>query len=172
VQLVEDHEATVRVMGLLLRPSMLDDLGLIPALNWLAREVSSHSGMEVTVDADEACNQLSDDYRTCIYRVAQEALDNAVLHAKAAKARIALRHEASQVRLEVQDDGRGFNRRYTKGIGILGIEERARYLGGMCKVDSEPGNGACVSIQLPLPPTRDPGRAKSGRIGAGLSRLA
>ena len=159
VQMVQNHEAIVRDMGLLLRPYMLDDLGLIPALKWQAREVSRRTGMKVTVDVDDGCNLLSDDYRTCIFRVVQEALRNAERHAKAANAHVILRQDPSQVRVEIQDDGCGFDTRYTKGMGMLGIEERARHLGGVCHVDSEPGRGARISILLPRAPAlpiRDP----------------
>jgi signal transduction histidine kinase len=149
VQLVQGHEAIVRDMGLLLRPYMLDDLGLVPALNWQAREVSRRTGMTVTVDADDACNLLSDDYRTCIYRVVQETLHNAAHHAKAANVHVTVRQGPSQVRVEVQDDGCGFDTRYKKGMGMLGMEERARHLGGLCQFDSEPGSGARILVILP-----------------------
>jgi signal transduction histidine kinase len=156
VQLVRDHEAAVRDMGLLLRPYLLDDLGLIPALNWHAREVSRRTGINVTVDAQNSCNRLSDDYRTCVYRVVQEALRNAERHAKAANVHVTVRQDPSQVRVEIQDDGCGFDTRYTKGMGMLGIEERARALGGVCHFDSEPDRGARISILLPrtAPPAR------------------
>jgi signal transduction histidine kinase len=148
-QLVRDHESTVRDIGLLLRPYMLDDLGLIPALNWNAREVSRRYGMNVTVDADESCNLLPDEYRTCIYRVVQETLRNVTRHAKAANARVAVRLEPLQIRVEVEDDGCGFDPRYAKGMGLLGIEERARHLGGACQYDSAAGRGTRISVLLP-----------------------
>jgi signal transduction histidine kinase len=149
VQLVQSHEAIVRDMGLLLRPYMLDDLGLVPALDWQAREVSRRTGMAVTVDADEACNLLSDDYRTCIFRVIQESLHNAGHHAKASRVHVTVRQGPSQVRVEIRDDGCGFDSRYTKGMGMLGMEERARHLGGLCHFDSEPGHGARILVLLP-----------------------
>jgi len=111
VQLVQNHEAIVRDMGLLLRPSMLDDLGLIPALKWQAREVSRRTGMKVTVDVEDEWQLLSDDYRTCIYRVVQETLQNAARHGKAANAHVSLRQNLSCVCVEIQDDGRGFDTR-------------------------------------------------------------
>jgi signal transduction histidine kinase len=151
VQVVQDHEAFVRDMGLLLRPSMLDDLGLIPALDWQTREVSGRTRMKVTVDADDECNLLSDDYRTCIFRAVQETLHNAAHHAKAANVHVTLRQDDSYVRVEVLDDGCGFDR-CTKGVGILGMEERARHLGGVCRFDSKPGAGTRVSILLPRAP--------------------
>jgi signal transduction histidine kinase len=149
VQLVQNHEAVVRDMGLLLRPSMLDDLGLIPALKWQAREVSRRTGMKVTVVVEDEWNQLSDDYRTCIYRVVQETLQNAARHGKAANAHVSLRQNPSYVCVEIYDDGCGFDTRYTKGMGMLGMEERARHLGGLCHFGSEPGRGARISMLLP-----------------------
>jgi signal transduction histidine kinase len=149
VQLVQNHEAVVRDMGLLLRPSMLDDLGLIPALKWQAREVSRRTGMKVTVDVEDEWQQLSDDYRTCIYRVVQETLQNAARHGKAANAHVNLRQNPSYICVEIQDDGCGFDTRFTKGMGMLGMEERARHLGGLCHFGSEPGHGARISMLLP-----------------------
>ena len=149
LQLAEDNAVIVRNMALLLRPSMLDDLGLVPALNWQAREVLRRNGMQVTVEADDACNRLPDDYRTCIYRVVQEALHNATKHARAAHAHVTVRQEPLQIRVVIEDDGRGFDTHLQKGMGILGMEERVRYLGGVLQIESEPGYGTCVSILLP-----------------------
>jgi signal transduction histidine kinase len=149
VELVRKHEAIVRNMGLELRPYLLDDLGLVPALTWYARDTFRRTGMKVTVDADDACNLLSDDYRTCIFRVVQETVHNASLHAKASIAHVTVRQEPSQVRVEIEDDGCGFDTSYTKGTGLLGIEERARQLGGECTFESEPGRGARISLLLP-----------------------
>jgi signal transduction histidine kinase len=159
VELVRDHEATVRDMGLLLRPYMLDDLGLIPALNWNAREVSRRNDIKVTVDADDSCNLLPDVYRTCIYRVVQETLRNVARHAQASRAKVAVRLEPSQIRVEVEDDGCGFDASCSKGMGLLGIEERARHLGGVCQFDSAPGRGTRISILLPR---GERGTARSG----------
>ena len=137
-------------MALLLRPSMLDDLGLVPALKWQAREVARRTGMKVRVDAEDVSDDLPDQYRTCIYRVVQEALHNATRHSKATHIRVTVRREPAGVYAEIQDDGAGFPSRQEKGMGILGMEERVRHLGGEFHVESEPGHGASVSIRLPL----------------------
>jgi signal transduction histidine kinase len=149
VKLVQGHEVIVRDMGLLLRPSMLDDLGLISALKWQSREVSRRTGMKVKVDVADECNLFSDEYRTCIYRVVQETLQNAARHGKAGNAHVTLWQNPSYVRVEIHDDGCGFDTRHTKGMGMLGMEERARHLGGMCHFASQPGRGARVSMLLP-----------------------
>lgn len=148
-RLSEDTVAIVRDLALLLRPSILDELGLIPALNWQASEVSRRHKMRVTVDAAESCNHLPDDYRTCIYRVVQEALHNAVRHANAAHAHVTVRHETSQIRVVIEDDGIGFDPGHRKGLGLLGMEERVRQFGGVLHIDSRPGGGASISILLP-----------------------
>jgi len=149
-KLAESNVGVVRNMALLLRPSMLDDLGLVPALKWQAKEVARRTGMKVRVDAEDVSDDLPDLYRTCIYRVVQEALHNATRHSKAAHVRVAVRRDAAGVLVEIQDDGAGFHSRQEKGMGILGMEERVRHLGGEFHVQSEPGRGTSVSIRLPL----------------------
>ncbi len=147
--LAEANVGVVRNMALLLRPSMLDDLGLVPALKWHAREVARRTGMKVRVDADDVSDALPDDYRTCIYRVVQEALHNAMRHAHATCARITVIQEQQQIRVTIQDDGHGFQPRLEKGMGILGMEERVRHLGGEFQIESKPGHGATVSSYCP-----------------------
>jgi signal transduction histidine kinase len=148
--LVEGAVEMVRNMALMLRPSMLDDLGLVPALQWQAREVSRRTGMLVHVAADELPEGLPDEYRTCIYRVAQEALANASKHSQAQAVRITLQVAGGGVRLAVQDDGRGFHTAQVRGLGLLGIQERAANLGGTLQVASEPGRGTLLAVTLPV----------------------
>src|ERR1019366_4588619 len=120
----------VRNITLLLRPSMLDDLGLIPALEWQAREASRHSGLRVDIAAGGVSDQLPDEYKTCIYRVVQEALHNVARHAAAGSVRIVAQQEPQRLVLSIQDDGRGFDPERTRGLGLLGMEERVANLGG------------------------------------------
>lgn len=148
-QLADDNSAIVRNIALLLRPSMLDDLGLVSALNWQAREVFRRTGMKVSVDACDACNLLPDDHRTCVYRVVQEALHNAARHARAAHAHVTVVRDPLQIRVAIEDDGCGFDSHQQKGIGILGMEERVRYLGGALQISSAAGRGTCVTMLLP-----------------------
>jgi signal transduction histidine kinase len=150
-KLAEVNVGVVRNMALLLRPSMLDDLGLVPALKWQAREVARRTGIKVRVDAEDVSDDLPDAFRTCIYRVVQEALHNATRHSKAAHVRVTVRREAGGVRAEIEDDGEGFQSQQEKGMGMLGMEERVRHLGGDFQVKSEPGKGASICIRLPLP---------------------
>jgi signal transduction histidine kinase len=137
-------------MSLLLRPSMLDDLGLVPALRWQARETSRNSGLRVDVAADESCDELPDEYKTCIYRIVQEALHNVTRHARAQVVRINVRQAADSLLLTIQDDGCGFDMRES-GLGLLGIGERVANLGGSFRVESQPGKGALLAVSLAMP---------------------
>ena len=136
-------------MALLLRPSMLDDLGLVPALKWQARELARRTGMKVKVAAEAVPDHLPDSYRTCIYRVVQEALNNTARHAQASWARVEAVQENEWIRVTVQDNGAGFDPSQEKGMGIVGMEERVKGIGGVFRIDSEKGSGTIVSLLIP-----------------------
>jgi signal transduction histidine kinase len=148
--LAEKTVNQVRDLALLLRPSMLDDLGLGPALNWHARETSKRTGLNVVVSADDAIDSLPEEHRTCIYRLVQEAVNNAVRHANARTVEVSVQREIHKVNVIVQDDGAGFDTRFMRGLGLLGMEERVRRLGGRLKISSEPGRGTLVQAVLPV----------------------
>ncbi len=149
-KLAEASVAVIRNMTLLLRPSMLDDFGLVPALEWQAREVSKRTGMRVHVSAEESAGELSDELKTCIYRVVQEALHNCARHAHARAVKVVVRQELSRIILSVEDDGQGFDARRVRGLGLVGMEERVNHLGGAFEIDSRPGAGTKVAVELPL----------------------
>jgi signal transduction histidine kinase len=149
-KLAEASVNIIRNMTLLLRPSMLDDFGLVPALEWQAREVSKRTGIRVHVAAAESAGELPDELKTCIYRVVQEALHNCARHAQARSVRVVVRQEESRIVLSVEDDGRGFDARRVRGLGLVGMEERVRHLGGAFHVRSAPGTGTKVDVELPL----------------------
>jgi signal transduction histidine kinase len=149
--LVEGMIRVVRNMALLLRPSMLDDLGLVPALKWQAREVSKRTSTEVSVAAELISDDIPDEYKTCIYRVVQEALHNVSSHAHARTVRIRVQQEPDRLTLSIQDDGLGFDSKQVKGLGLLGIQERVTQLGGKCTVHSTPGSGTILAVELPFP---------------------
>lgn len=149
-RLAEASVQVIRNMSLLLRPSMLDDLGLVPALEWQAREVSKRTGLRVKVTADENASELPDEHKTCIYRVVQEALHNCARHAQARSATVEVQHQPTQIVLSVEDDGRGFDARRVRGLGLVGMEERVHHLGGTLRVQSRPGSGTTIAVVLPL----------------------
>jgi signal transduction histidine kinase len=142
---------TVRNIALLLRPSMLDDLGLAAALEWQGREVSRRSEIEVSVESESVPEDLPDEYRICLYRIVQEALNNAVRHSGARNAKVVVERLAESIVVRVTDDGHGFDPVRLRGMGILGMEERVKRLGGTLRVASEPGRGATVTAELPVP---------------------
>jgi signal transduction histidine kinase len=142
---------SIRDIALLLRPSMLDDLGLMPALEWQAREVSRRSGVKIAVIAEDVSDSLPDEMRTCIYRVVQEALQNVFRHSGAKSAVVTVRQDDGSLFLSVEDDGCGFDPEKTRGLGMLGMEERVRQLGGQFEVQSTPGKGTVLKVRLPIP---------------------
>lgn len=142
---------SIRDIALMLRPSMLDDLGLIPALEWEAREVSRRSGIKVTVKADNVPDALPDEMRTCIFRVVQEALHNVSRHSGAKSAVVTVQQEDGSLFLSVEDDGSGFDADKTRGLGMLGMDERVRQLGGHFDIRSLPGKGTELRARLPIP---------------------
>jgi signal transduction histidine kinase len=164
--LVEGSIRSIRNMALLLRPSMLDDLGLIPALKWQAREVSKRTSMEVSVATELVSEDLPDEYKTCIYRIVQEGLHNCSRHSNASTVRVRVQQKADALLLSIQDDGKGFDVIQSKGLGLLGIEERVAQLGGACQVHSGPAIGTILKVELPFhapakPPKKDPSEADS-----------
>jgi signal transduction histidine kinase len=140
----------VRDLALLLRPSMLDDFGLVPALRWHARETAKRTGLDIVVQADETVDALPDEHQTCIYRLVQEALNNSARHASARSVEVTVTRQGTRVCFSVRDDGAGFDPRFVRGLGLLGMEERVRRLGGKVRIDSHPGRGTLVAAELPV----------------------
>jgi signal transduction histidine kinase len=148
--MAERGVAETRNMALLLRPSMLDDFGLVPALNWQARETAKRTGLRVQVTAPDLEQDLPEEHKTCIYRVVQEALNNVARHAQATAAQITIQQQQGELQLTIQDDGTGFDSQRVRGLGLLGMEERARHLGGSFVIDSQAGRGTILKVRLPL----------------------
>ena len=147
----ENAVKSIRDIALLLRPPMLDDLGLVPALEWQAREISRRSEMEVEVHSENVTEALGDETKVTVYRLVQEALNNAASHASAKNAKVTVSQNAEEITVEISDDGRGFDPSRHRGVGILGMEERVRRLGGALTIQSAPGKGTRVTAELPLP---------------------
>jgi signal transduction histidine kinase len=140
----------VRDLALLLRPSMLDDFGLVPALNWHAREMTKRTGLNVVVTAGGEADDLPDDHKTCIYRLVQEAVNNSARHANARNVEVKVERQDARVLFSVRDDGGGFETKFVRGLGLLGMEERVRRLGGQLRLDSQLGRGTLITAELPL----------------------
>jgi signal transduction histidine kinase len=139
-----------------LRPSILDDLGLLPAIHWYAGRLSAR-GVAVQFEFPETDPELTPEARIAVYRVAQEALSNIERHAMAETVLIACTASADELSIEIEDDGIGFEpaemrhpRENGQGLGLLGMRERLALLGGTCMVESHRGEGTRVVIRLPL----------------------
>jgi signal transduction histidine kinase len=156
-RLAEDNVAKVRNMALLLRPAMLDELGLVPALRWHAREVARRTGLKVKMIADELDDDLPDASRTCIFRVVQEALNNCVKHSQASEVRVMIHRDGDGLSISVQDNGVGFDPARNRGLGLLGMMERVSGLGGQFHIKSQPGHGTILTTYFSL----DANRCKS-----------
>jgi signal transduction histidine kinase len=149
--LIERTLRTVRDLAMGLRPSMLDDLGLAPAVEWQARQFGRRSGTRVSVEISGDLDNVPDECATCAYRIIQEALTNCARHSQARQIRVGLQGLPGSVVVTVQDDGAGFDaERAAGGLGLLGIRERVRDIGGTVAVLSRPGEGTLLKAALPL----------------------
>lgn len=139
-----------------LRPSMLDDLGLIPALRSYIKDILEHHGLHIRFTAFSGVEILNNARRTALYRVAQEALTNVVRHARAQHVRVSIRKIAHAIRLEVRDDGQSFQAdcrltaKATRRLGLIGMRERIEMVGGIFSIESKRGTGTTVRADVPF----------------------
>lgn len=146
----------VRNLSRLLRPPILDDLGLDAALHWLARRMREDAGLPVKVVASMDAG-LDDETETLLFRIAQEALTNVVKHAEATRAEILLQRVVDRIELRVRDNGRGFATdtqeasEAAPGVGLAGMRDRVALFGGELAVSSAPGRGTTVRATMTLP---------------------
>jgi signal transduction histidine kinase len=135
----------VRDLAMGLRPSVLDDFGLVAALEWQVREFKRRSGIQVNLNLDGNLSEMPDGHRTCLYRIVQEALTNCGRHSEAKHVELTVHGGKDQISLTVWDDGKGFDAKppAMRGLGLVGIEERARELGGSAKILSEAAKARC-----------------------------
>jgi signal transduction histidine kinase len=157
-RLSEQALRSIREIAMGLRPAMLDDLGLGAALEWQARQFSRLCNVPVTAQLEGDLESLSEAQRVCVYRVVQEALNNAAKHAKASEIAIGVSGGPAGVQIEVRDNGTGFNstKGSEPGLGLVGIKERVRQLGGDAKIDSRPGSGTSLLAHIPLRSSPEP----------------
>lgn len=140
----------VRDLAMGLRPAMLDDLGLLPALEWQAREFERRHDIRVSMNLDTSLDALPDSYRTTIFRIVQEALTNCAKHSKASSVEIALENRAGLVCLSIADDGVGLQKGVgVSGLGLLGIQERIRELGGWFAARRRADGGTVLTAEIP-----------------------
>jgi signal transduction histidine kinase len=158
-QLINDTIKTVRRIATELRPGVLDDLGLVAAIEWQLQEFQSRSGIECGLDMRVEEVALDPHRSTAIFRVFQETLTNVARHAEASRVDVRLEDEADYLTLCVRDNGRGISPRELAGVGslgLLGMRERVRLLAGELSIDGAPGQGTTVLVRIPLKPQAPP----------------
>lgn len=152
-RLAEVCVSAVRNISLMLRPSLLDDLGLAAALQWQLDQLGRRSGIETAFHANDSGETLSDPVKTCVFRTAQEALNNCEKYASASRVEVTLAIAEEHLALEVRDNGIGVSLNEQsmplQGTGLLGIRERVSRLGGTLTIEGAPGQGTRVGIRLP-----------------------
>jgi two-component system sensor histidine kinase UhpB len=151
--LIDETVTSVRRIAAGLRPTVLDDLGLVPALEWLAHDFEGRYGIRVHLRLANGERNFSAAASTAVYRIVQEALTNVARHAQATEVRVETSRAGAEWRLEVADNGRGIAPgapRSERSFGLLGIRERARQLNGTVSIDTSPGEGLCLSVTLPV----------------------
>lgn len=141
-----------------LRPSVLDDLGLLSAIRWYAERQLQTRGISVRCEFGELSRRLPGEMETALFRMCQEVLSNVARHAQASAVLVQVGIEGGELRIEIEDDGKGFDpaaiaqRDSRPHWGLMGIQERAEILGGTAVIDSAPGQGTRVEVRIPLPP--------------------
>lgn len=152
-RLIDTIVGTVRDLSMGLRPSMLDDIGLGPAIQWLARDYARRFNCPVNVELRGELDAVEEPYRTATYRIVQEGLTNCARHAEAKGVDVILQGGKDWLRLWIEDNGIGMKTpdRLRSGMGLLGIQERARELGGSLAIRSAPGRGTSLCVEMPLP---------------------
>ena len=147
----------MRNLSLDLRPSLLDDLGLVPALRWHVNRQAERAGFTAVFTADVLEARLSPDLEIACFRVVQEALTNVVRYARAQHVLVELRRHDTELELTIRDDGVGFDVESALGramhgasLGLLGMDERVSLMGGQMEIESEPMGGTEIRARFPL----------------------
>src|SRR6266516_2676310 len=150
----------IRNLSIDLRPSALDDLGLLPALRWYVKEYQRKCSIEVEFQATGFKERLPAEMETALYRIVQESLTNTAKHANARRVTIMLKEDSNTIYARIADDGRGFDYEallktpnQELGLGLAGMHERAVLLDGALIIHSAPGQGTTIEVNIPLPST-------------------
>ena len=151
-RLATQCSAEIRTASYLLHPPLLDELGLLSALRWLADGFHRRSSIEVRLDLPDSMHRLPPDKELSLFRIAQEALTNVHRHAASPWAAIRLKVQSNSVMLEIEDDGRGIVGTPFLGVGLAGMRERIRHIGGVFSVETTHTGGTRVRTTIPVTP--------------------
>jgi len=154
LKLIDSTVQAVRRLSTELRPAILDSLGLIPAIEWLAQEFQKRTGLECDfMTPDEELN-VDQERTTALFRICQEALTNVARYAQATRVHIELDSDEQEITLRIADNGRGITeaeQRATNSFGLLGMRERSRLLGGTFSIKGTPNAGTTLTVRVPMP---------------------
>ncbi|HWN93584.1 MAG TPA: PAS domain S-box protein, partial [Methylomirabilota bacterium] len=154
LKLIDSTVHAVRRLSTELRPAILDSLGLIPAIEWLAQEFQKRTGVQCDfVTPDDDLN-VDHERTTALFRICQEALTNVARYAEATSVHIELDSHEQEITLRISDNGRGITdaeQKATKSFGLLGMRERARLLGGTFTIKGDPDEGTTLTVRIPMP---------------------
>jgi signal transduction histidine kinase len=151
--LIETTINTVRRIASELRPGVLDDLGLIPAIEWQIEQFQARSGLKCHWTNKSKEIELSRERATAVFRILQEILTNVLRHARASNLYVKLSHSKHNFELEVKDDGVGITesqRTNSQSLGLLGMKERALLVGGEVRISGKQGAGTTVVVRVPV----------------------
>lgn len=173
-KIIGDVLGEVKALAHVVHPRVLDDLGLSAALRHLAREAEAGSAVPITVEGDAPNNAVGAGSASTLYRVAQEAVGNAIRHAKPAAITIRLAVDNGAARVEIEDNGSGFDpaeaERLRPGMGLFTMKERTALVGGEVHVQSEKGKGTRVIVTVPSAPDHDPATLMGSGSSRGISQ--
>jgi signal transduction histidine kinase len=167
-QQTDDISEDVHRLSHNLHSSILENLGLVPAVRTLCMEFSEQHSIKVEFEEREVPSRFSSEVALCLFRIIQECLRNVARHSRARLARVRLDGDSSEIRLIVEDDGVGFDlaaRQGKPGLGLVSMRERLRLVGGNICIRSSPSTGTRIEARAPLASRVDPGRLENGRCG-------
>lgn len=152
-KLIDTCIQTVQRISSNLRPSILDDLGIVPAIEWHAEEFQTRMGIKCEFTSNAENIVLDKNCSTVIYRIFQETLTNVARHANATQVKANLRKESEELILKIEDNGKGITKEdmsSPKSFGIIGIKERALFVGGKVEIEGDKGKGTTITVSIPL----------------------
>ena len=144
---------TVQRISSELRPKILDNLGLVAAIEWQAGEFKKRTHIETMIQLDEKLPQLDEKVNTGVYRIVQESLTNVARHANATIVNVHLKHIDDQLEIIISDNGKGFEKKlleHPESLGLLSLQERARMIGGKIEIESTLGKGTRIVLKVPI----------------------
>lgn len=153
-ELIDGAIQTVKRLSVELRPGVLDDLGLVDAIQWQVQDFSKRTDIKTKFITNSERILLDRERSTALFRICQEALTNIVRHSRATRVTVSVKETRHRVVLQIKDNGVGIEESQIldlRAFGLIGMRERAGFLGGEVKISGDPGKGTSVTVSIPLP---------------------